>query len=229
MQENEENQIKGDYEKLAQLEALLFIHGEPLAIKRIRAVLGVEKEELKAVLESYHASLGGGARGLSLLTDAPISMLFEEKNWEGKKVQLVTKPQFSSVLEDFVKDELREDLTPASLETLSLIAYLGPISRVKIEYLRGVNSSFILRTLLLRGLIERVPDSDHGGAFLYAPSFELMQSLGVGAKEELPEYASFRDLSSADELKDEQVEEVSAPATGDALSSAQNDSQTFGN
>ena len=63
----------------------------------------------------------------------------------------------------FVKEELTEDLTPASLETLSIVAYLGPISRVRIEYLRGVNSSVILRSLMIRGLIERFADPEHPG------------------------------------------------------------------
>src|SRR3989344_2420895 len=139
--------------KLAALEALLFIHGESLQLKKVAAALGAEKEELREALEVLKRELQSDERGLFLLSDAPIETIFSAPDWESKKIQLATKPAFSGILEQFVKEELREDLSPASLEALSLIAYLGPVSRSEIDYIRGVNSSFILRNLALRGLI----------------------------------------------------------------------------
>src|SRR3989344_9385858 len=118
-------------DKLAELEALLFIHGEPLTLKKISAVLGLEKKEVEQIIEEIKKQLETDSRGLTLVSD-------------GEKIQLATKPQFGKILEDFVKEELSEDLTPASLETLSIVAYFGPISRARIEYVRGVNSIFIL-------------------------------------------------------------------------------------
>ncbi len=163
------------------LEALLFIHGEPVSLKKIGKVLGLPEEEVEAVVSGLKEKLQEESRGLALLGD-------------GDKVQLVTKPEFHAILENFVKSELSEELTPASVETMAIIAYFGPISRARIEYQRGVNSIFILRNLMLRGLIERFPDPEHAQSFLYRPTFEFWKHVGVARQEDLPEYERFRGL-----------------------------------
>src|SRR5690348_11769364 len=166
-----------DNNKLASLEAFLFIHGEPLTYKKIEAVLGLEKGEAEPLVAEFKKRLEADDRGLQVIADR-------------EKVQLATKPAFNKILEDFVKEELTEDLTPASLEALAIVAYLGPISRAKLEYLRGVNSIVILRSLTIRGLVERIPDPEHPSGFLYRPTFELMKHLGIAAKDELPDRKS---------------------------------------
>lgn len=168
-------------EKLAKLEAILFIHGEPLPAVKLGELLSVEQDELAALLGTLEERLRAAERGLMLLKDR-------------EKVQLVTKPEFHSVLEGFVKEELSEDLTPAVLETLAIISYFGPISRSRIEYQRGVNSMFILRNLLLRGLVERFPDPQHANSFLYRASLDLWKHLGLSRKEDLPEFEKFQGL-----------------------------------
>ncbi len=132
-----------------------------------------------------------------------------------EKVQLATKPEFNVILENFVREELSEDLTPASLEALSIIAYLGPISRARLEYLRGVNSLVILRSLMIRGLIERIPDPAHANGFVYQPTFDLMKQLGLQGKEDLPEFARFQDLLKVFEAQNPSAAQSSTtPATG---------------
>jgi len=165
----------------ASLEALLFIHGEPLSYKRIQAALGMEKDQLEAVIADLKTHLEDEGRGLQVISDK-------------EKIQLATKPDFNNILENFVKEEISEDLTPASLEALSIIAYLGPISRARLEYLRGVNSIVILRSLMIRGLIERFPDPEHPSGFVYRPTFDLMKHLGLSKKEELPDFEKFQEL-----------------------------------
>ncbi|MDE2019503.1 MAG: SMC-Scp complex subunit ScpB [Patescibacteria group bacterium] len=179
--------------KLASLEALLFIHGEPLSFKKIEAVLELPAGECEILIEELKKRLEESARGLQLVADR-------------EKVQLATKPEFNLILEDFVKEELTEDLTPASLEALSIVAYLGPISRAKIEYLRGVNSMVILRSLMIRGLVERFPDPEHPASYLYQPTLELMKHLGIAEKEHLPEYAKFQELLKVFEAKNEETQ-----------------------
>ena len=127
-----------------------------------------------------------------------------------EKVQLATKPEFNKILEDFVKEEITEDLTLASLEALSIIAYLGPISRAKLEYLRGVNSIVILRSLMIRGLVERFPDPEHPAGFLYQTTFDLMKHLGIPDEKDLPEYEKFQEL-----LKVFNAENTTPPANTD--------------
>lgn len=180
-------------QKLAELEALLFIYGEPLTRKKIQKILELEKADLDPLIEEFAKRLSAEGRGLALVNDA-------------EKVQLATEPRFGKFLEDFVKSELSEELTPASLEVLSIISYLGPISRSQIEYRRGVNSSFTVRNLLLRGLIERVPDPKQPAMFLYQPSFELLKHLGVSKQSELPEYEKFISLLTVSDQESAAVE-----------------------
>ncbi|MBI4094935.1 MAG: SMC-Scp complex subunit ScpB [Candidatus Liptonbacteria bacterium] len=177
-------------QKLARLEALLFIHGEPITDEKIAEALEVRAEEVTALVGALAERLEDSARGLSLM------------HLKGR-VQLVTKPDFGEMLARFIKEEMSRDLTPASLETLSIVAYLGPIARSRIEYLRGVNSSFTLRNLLMRGLLERAADSSEGDSVLYEPSAELLKHLGVAKKEELPEYERYQSLRKVFETSPE--------------------------
>jgi len=179
-------------QKRASLEALLFIHGEPLSYKKIGTVLGIPPDELAPFIEDYKKTLDASGRGLQLIADR-------------EKVQLATKPEFNAILEEFVKEEITEDLTPASLEALSIIAYLGPISRAKLEYLRGVNSIVILRSLMIRGLVERFPDPEHASGFLYQTTFDLMKHLGIKDKKDLPEYQKFQELLKVFEGQNEEA------------------------
>jgi len=167
-------------EKIARLEALLFTHGEPMEHGKVQKTLGVEGEsEYEELVGALRTELASEKRGLTLLSTP-------------EKIQLVTKPQFGDLLLSFMKEELTEELTPASLETLSLIAYGGPISRARLDFLRGVNSSFTVRTLRLRGLVERLPDSAAPHSLLYDLTADCLRHLGVGKREDLPRYAEFR-------------------------------------
>src|SRR3989344_4691795 len=169
-------------EKLAALEALLFIYGEPISFKKIQAILELSSlEETVVLISEFSKRFESAERGLTAILDE-------------EKIQLVTKPAFGKLVEGFVKEELSEDLTPASIETLAIISYFGPISRNRIEYIRGVNSTFILRSLLMRGLVERVPDPENGNTFLYSPSFDMLRHLGIQSAYALPEFEKFREL-----------------------------------
>ncbi len=129
----------------------------------------------------------------------------------GQQLQLATKPNFKGLLEKVVKAELHEALTPAGLETLSIITYGGPILRSEIDYIRGVNSSFILRALLLRGLINRNPDPRRGNAYLYGPSFDFLKHLGGASVTELPDYQVFAELAMKVKQPLESVPVVTTP------------------
>ena len=166
---------------IPQLEALLFIYGEPMEFKKIAKILKATEEEVKSAADLLGEELRGDQRGLFLVRDK-------------EKIQLTTKPDFSSLLETVIKEELNENLTPAALETLSIIAYAGPLTRAELEYIRGVNSTFTVRNLLIRGLIERAPDPKRGNVFLYNPTLEFLKHLGVAQAGDLPEYEKFKSL-----------------------------------
>ena len=190
--------------RVAALEAFLFLYGEPVTVARIAKALRNTEAEIQDAVGELERELTDERRGIFILK-------------KEDSVQLATKPAFADLLERLVKDELREELTPAALETLALVAYAGPIARSEIDYVRGVNSSYILRALCMRGLIERSSDPEHTLAYRYRPSFEFLRYVGVKAAEALPEYeriqsvvAQFRSLAQASEAK--QREE--APTTG---------------
>ena len=144
-------------------------------------IFGVKEEEISSGLALLEEELKREERGLTLIQDKG-------------RIQLVTKPDFSKLLEDITKEEFTEDLTPAGLETLSIVAYAGPISRADLEFIRGVNSSFTLRSLLMRGLVERAADPKRANAFVYTTSFDLLKRLGLSKNSELPEYPKYADL-----------------------------------
>ncbi len=166
---------------VSKIEALLFIYGDALEIKKIAKTLKASEEEVEKAAQQLAEDLKAENRGLFLVSDK-------------EKIQLATKPEFSSLLESVIKEELRENLTPAALETLSIVAYAGPMTRAELDYIRGVNSSFSLRNLSIRGLVERYPDPKRGNVYLYKPSFELLKFLGVAQVGDLPEYEKFQQL-----------------------------------
>lgn len=184
-----QNNIKN---KLAELEALLFIYGEPLSVSNVSKYLNLEEEECLNLIKEYELKLKEEERGLIILVN-------------NNSVQLGTKPEYSYLLENLIKKEFSEDLTPASLETLSIILYLGPISKNKIDYLRGVDSSFILRNLMTRGLIDRFQNPENLHTFLYDVSFKLLRYLGVSKKEDFPDYDKFQKLNDKFENNEKQV------------------------
>lgn len=161
----------------SQIEALLFWKAETLSIKKIASILEKDVNEVKEGIKNLRESLSG--RGLTLI------------EWEDD-VTLGTAKEVSGLIEKLNKEELSRDLGKAGLETMSIILYQGPISRADIDYIRGVNSQFILRNLLIRGLIERVDNPQDQRSFLYKPTLELMSYLGISKIEDIPEFEAVK-------------------------------------
>lgn len=154
-----------------RIEGLLFYKASPMKLSLLCKTLEVENDELESALQKLQEHLA--ERGIRLLrTDT--------------EVQLVTAPELDPLIESVRKDEMKRDIGKAGAETLSIILYKGPISRSEIDRIRGVNSSFILRNLLIRGLIEREM-AKNNALFSITPS--LLAHLGISNKTELPNYA----------------------------------------
>lgn len=160
-----------------KIEAVLFWKGEPMSLKKLSQIFEVSLDEIKSGIETLKIKLEG--RGVALI----------EKEDE---VMLVTSGENSELIEKLAKDELSKDLGKASLETLSIILYQGPIKRSEIDYIRGVNSQFILRNLLVRGLIEKITDPKDARTFVYKASFDLLSHLNLKNINELPDYEAVR-------------------------------------
>ncbi|NTU66560.1 MAG: SMC-Scp complex subunit ScpB [Candidatus Moranbacteria bacterium] len=164
-----------DQKKLKSIiESILFISGEPLSLSRISKVTGASEEEIETALGFVVEDYSDG-RGVVVIR-------------KEDKVEMATSPENAEIISELVKSEIQENLSPAALEVLSIIAYRGPIARVEIESIRGVNCSFTLRSLLMRSLIERVDNPKDSRGYLYKISFQFLESLGMPSVEKLPDF-----------------------------------------
>jgi segregation and condensation protein B len=169
------------------IESLLLISGEPLKISRLAKILGEKKEEVEKNVLALQSDYAAKGSGFFLLKKA-------------EEIQLATNPENADFVNQLIKSEMQESLSRAALEVLSIVAYRGPITRAEIEAIRGVNSSFTVRALMLRGLMERVENPSDSRGYLYKISFEFLKKLGVESVEKLPD---FETLS-----KDERIESI---------------------
>ena len=155
------------------IESILYYKGEPMSRKELCKLLEVTESTLEEALATLRKNIEG--RGIALIeTDDEIS--------------LGTAKEASETIEKISKEEMNKEIGKAGLETLTIVAYKGPIGRNAIDNIRGVNSSFILRNLMIRGLIERMQDPNDQRAYLYKPSMELLNFLGLAKIDDLPEY-----------------------------------------
>ncbi|OGZ44715.1 MAG: SMC-Scp complex subunit ScpB [Candidatus Ryanbacteria bacterium RIFCSPHIGHO2_02_FULL_48_12] len=161
----------------ALIEALLFVSGEAMPVRRIGEILGEPQPAI--------------AQAIAHLKDrlAPSGLRILEHR---EALSLVTAPQAAPYIETFIKDHVLGELSKAGIETLTIVAYKHPISRPEIDYIRGVNSTFTLRNLIMRGLVERIADPHDARTYRYQPTVDFMKYLGITAYKELPEYDAFR-------------------------------------
>jgi len=158
-----------------QIEGLLFYKASPIKKAALCKQFGVDEATLAQALASLTQRLEKSGIRLSQ-TDT--------------EVELVTAPELDTLIESVRKDEMKRDIGKAGAETLAIILYKGPISRAEIDRIRGVNSSFILRNLQVRGLVEREIEKN-SAVFSITPA--LLSHLGVTNKMELPNYAKALD------------------------------------
>ncbi len=157
------------------IEAVLFWRAEPVAVSELAGWLGASEAEVNEDLTRLEQNLN--ERGIRLLR-------------KDDEVMLGTASAASDLITRLTKEELSRELGRAGLETLTIVLYRGPVSRAQIDYLRGVNSTYILRHLQVRGLVERVVNPDDARSFLYRPTFQLLQHLGLTRVEDLPDFAA---------------------------------------
>jgi len=153
-----------------KIESILFFKNEPVALAELSKILNVSRENLQFTI--YNLQKEYEKKGFVIVTD-------------GEYVTLGTNPENSELIEQVAKDELSREIGRAGLETLAIVLYRSPVSRREIDQIRGVNSGFILRNLMIRGLVDR---TEEGRSFIYKSTLKLLEHLGVTSKEDLPEY-----------------------------------------
>lgn len=175
----------------AKIEALLAVSPRPLHIKKLAELTGAKKEEVREAVTALSARLEDSGSGSAVVQ-------------VGDEVRFGSAPELSGIVEAFVKDETTGELTRPQLETLTVIAYRGPVSKAELDQIRGVNCTIIIRNLLLRGLIDEDIES---GVPTYQVSMEFMRFLGVRKISDLPDYELLR--------KDKRLEDILEAAAKD--------------
>lgn len=176
------------------IEAVLFAAAKPLSVKELAKHLELSPEVVKEAIEDIKKRFNRETNGIHVLEN-------------GGKVQFVTNAQTAEDVSKFLKKESTGPLTRPSLETLTIIAYRGPITKPEIELIRGVNCSLIIRNLLIRGYIVETQDTQRLQP-VYTVSNEFLQTLGTNTIEALPDYETFRNNEKINELLNEQTQEA---------------------
>ena len=168
------NRIGGDL--TTYLEALLFVSSGEVNPAQLAAALDLPLGEVERGLEELSALYAGenSGRGLRL------------QRYRGR-VQLTTAPQAAAYVERFLDLETSSRLSRAALETLAIVLYRQPVTRPQIDAVRGVNSDGVVRSLLLKGLIQEVGRAEAPGRpILYSATTECLQYFGLSSLAELP-------------------------------------------
>jgi segregation and condensation protein B len=176
----------------AALEALLFVAERPLARREIATLAGVDRATVDARLGDLEVALSG--RGIRLVLS-------------NDRVELVTAPETGALIARYVgADAVR--LSPASLETLAIVAYRQPVTKGAIERIRGVDSDYTIRSLLHRRLVVELGRSEAPGRpYLYGTGFDFLERFGLTSLDEMP----LLDVDVAARLAEEGGEPMTDP------------------
>ncbi len=173
------------------IESLLFIAGSDMSIKKMAGITEMKEEVIEKCLSTLEEKYNDTS-GVVLMR-------------VGSKVRLATNPHIAPKIAEFMNSEVTGDLTKPQLETLTIIAYRGPIIKPEVEMIRGVNCTVILRNLMMRGLVEEVPGNIEPR---FQVTMEFLRYLGVAHAQALPDYEK---LASDDLI--ERLQEATTPTT----------------
>jgi len=154
------------------LESLLFVAEKPVSVKELAGVTGNMLGEIQTTLTEIGKEYG--ERGIRLVR-------------KGEYFSFVSAPENAKEVSALLNEELRHDLSQAALETLAIITYKQPLTRMEIEEIRGVNTDQIVRSLMIRGLITEVGRKESvGKPILYGTTMEFIQYFGLNSEDSLP-------------------------------------------
>ncbi len=158
----------------SKIDSLLFLDSRPTTLKKLAKVTKAAVAEVEEAVTALQAEYEQRAGGVTLVR-------------EGDNLQFMTAPQHAEFVTDYLAEQESGELTRPSLETLTIVAYRGPVAKSEIELIRGVNCSLILRNLMIRGLVEEVGETEAGSP-IYRVTLEFLRQLGVNKSSELPNY-----------------------------------------
>lgn len=161
------------------IECILFAAGDPIPLKNLAEMVEINDKRVKKIIEDMNFDYKDAKRGLCII---------EFNN----KYQLSTKAEYGSYVKKLIKPEGRQNLSQAAMETLAIVAYRQPITRIDIDELRGVRSDRAVATLLEKGLIKESGRMDTvGRPILYGTTEDFLKYFGFKNIRELPELIEF--------------------------------------
>lgn len=160
------------------LEAVLMVVDQPVAAYDLARAFDRSVRDIEAVLTGLSEEYTAQGRGFDLRQVA--------EGW-----RIYTRPECADVVEHFLKEGQEVRLTQAALETLAVVAYRQPVSRGRVSAVRGVNCDGVMRTLVLRGLVEEAGSDPESGALQYRTTSYFLERLGLRSLDELPDLAPF--------------------------------------
>lgn len=172
----------------SKIESLLFISAKPMSAKNISELIGVKQKEVETAGDELIEEFKKSAKGVQIIKNS-------------SNYQMVSSPENTELVKKYIKDETTGELSRPSLETLTIIAYRSPISKIDIDRIRGINCSLILRNLLLRGLIEAKADKNKNETY-YSVTFDFIRFLGLNDVKELPDYERLHKDDTIDKFLD---------------------------
>ena len=164
----------------AVLEGLLFVVGDDgLDLDEISRVLEISKDDVKELIKELQTDYQSDSRGIRI-------------DFLGDKLKLTTKKEHNMYYQKLLTTEDNNNLSQAALETLAIIAYNQPITRVKVDELRGISNNHIIRKLVAKGLIKESGRSNMPGRpILYETTSEFLDYFGLSSIDELPDMRDF--------------------------------------
>ena len=170
------------------IEGLLYVQGD-LTIKQIEEILEIDEEKAKESVLNLKNYYVNNNRGLRI-------------NFLGNTIKLTTCEEHKEYYKKLLEEPSSNNLSQSALETLAIIAYNEPITRGNVDSLRGVDSSYVMRRLLAKGLIKECGKSDlPGKPILYRTTDEFLDYFGLSSQDDLPDISSLKieeDNSSKD-------------------------------
>lgn len=166
-------------ELVKKVSAILFLYNEPITLQKLKAFLDDENISEENILEAIKSlELKLSQIGLTIIKN-------ESKNENKSEYSIVINSELNEIAKKIRTDELEGELTPASLQVLTICAYLGSSTKNEISFIRGIQSSQSIRSLSVRGLLKRDGEK-------YSLSTEALQMLGISKIGDLPEYEKIK-------------------------------------
>lgn len=156
------------------IESLLFLDPKPFSLKKLAKICHASLVDVRAAVETLQQEYRDRNGGIVIV-------------YAGDSVHMMTAPHVAPLVQEYLHDEINGELSRPSLETLTIIAYRGPVAKSEIELIRGVNCSLILRLLMMRGLIVEQGTTEIGSP-VYTVTTDFLRLLGVQRTAELPSY-----------------------------------------